>query len=94
MINKEEVAKKIAEMMANEYIKKHLGVEKESDIAIKATDIYTNAYVNSLQRINDLYAKASSIASQQIKELTVMKNIMDNTEHPKLKPVEEKYYTR
>jgi len=80
MINKEEVAKKIAEMVASDFIKNNLKDIKESDAVINATRMYVNAYNTSMQTLNVMLAPTKSPSE-------------DNT-HPKLTPFEEKNYTR
>ena len=80
MVNKEETAKKIAEMMVGEYIKNHLNDLNEKDITLNATRMYVNAYNTSMQTLNVMLAPAKS-------------PFEDNT-HPKLTPIEEKNYIR
>jgi len=80
MINKEEVAKKIAEMVASDFIKNNLKDIKESDAVINATRMYVNAYNTSMQTLNVMLATAKS-------------SFEDNT-HSKLTPIEEKNYIR
>ena len=80
MVNKEETAKKIAEMMVGEYIKNHLNDLNEKDITLNATRMYVNAYNTSMQTLNVMLAPA--------------KSPFEDNSHSKLTPFEEKNYTR
>ena len=60
MVNKEETAKKIAEMMVGEYIKNHLNDLNEKDITLNATRMYVNAYNTSMQTLTVMLAPAKS----------------------------------